>query len=596
MVVRFRDTGGLTSVGKVLMPETNTKTDAELVVAAAGGDDSAFADLYELYFDRVYDFVRRMVRDADDAADVAQDAFVKAMGGIAKLKDASSFKTWIFSIARNTALNRIEQSGRVVHDREDEEGDSLLYRQVDTNALDNPEQAADANEMAALVWEAASSLEPKQYAVLDMTVRQEMGSAEIADVLKVSKGNAYTMVSRVKDAMEEAVTALFMTRQGSKDCPTLEALIEQMSGGALSADSRRVVMKHVKSCEICEERRKNVISPVALFGAFAPFPAAAEVKASVRGAAEKAWRGSLAEAGAGTGGGLMGSFTAVELALGGLAVLTILVVSGFLTALSLGGSSDDDSNVAAVSATDDEEEDAAETGKPSPTATETATPTATPGVLPPGGPAEGNAPPGSPAPPQLAPAQLAVDFSSITFDGPGSVTLHLSNQGGQSLDWTLSGVPGWLTVSPTGGTIPAGGSADLSITLPEGALGPGAYGTTLAIGSGGGDLNIAVSASIAAPVAPPDTTPPQLQGRVSCALGQGAWMATGAAQASDPSGIESVTMTVDSFGSTAMTASGSSYSATLTRQTTPPATVRWSITAIDSAGNETTISGSDSCI
>jgi RNA polymerase sigma factor (sigma-70 family) len=156
MVVRFRDTGGLTSVGKVLMPETNTKTDAELVVAAAGGDDSAFADLYELYFDRVYDFVRRMVRDADDAADVAQDAFVKAMGGIAKLKDASSFKTWIFSIARNTALNRIEQSGRVVHDREDEEGDSLLYRQVDTNALDNPEQAADANEMAALVWEAAS--------------------------------------------------------------------------------------------------------------------------------------------------------------------------------------------------------------------------------------------------------------------------------------------------------------------------------------------------------------------------------------------------------------------------------------------------------
>lgn len=586
----------------MLMPETNAKTDAELVAAAAGGDDSAFADLYERYFDRVYDFVRRMVRDADDAADVAQDAFVKAMGGLGKLKDPASFKTWIFSIARNTALNRIEQSGRVVHDREDEEGDSLLYRQVDTNALDNPEQAADANELAALVWEAASSLDAKQYAVLDLTVRQEMNSAEIADVLKVSKGNAYTMVSRVKDAMEEAVTALFMTRQGSKDCPTLEALIEQMAGGALSADSRRVVMKHVKSCDICEERRKKVVSPVALFGAFAPFPVAAEVKASVRGAAETAWRGSLAtaSAGAGTSGGLVGSFTTLQIALGALAALTILAVSGFFAAFSLGGSGDDDgSNVAAVSATDEEDEDedateeAEETETPTPSPTPTATATAPPGVLPPPGPGNGDAPPAPPPGPQLAPPQLAIDFSSVQFDGPGAVTLRLSNQGGQGLDWSLTGVPAWLQVSPAGGTIPAGGGTNVLITLPEGALGPGTHGVTLAISSGGGNVNVDVTATI---VPPPDTTPPQLQGRVSCALGQQGWVATGGAQASDASGIQSVTMTVDSFGSTAMTASGNSYSATLFRQTTPPATVRWEITAVDGAGNETTISGSDSCI
>lgn len=584
------------------MPETNAKTDAELVAAGAGGDDSAFADLYERYFDRVYDFVRRMVRDADDAADVAQDAFVKAMGGLGKLKDPASFKTWIFSIARNTALNRIEQSGRVVHDREDEEGDSLLYRQVDTNALDNPEQAADANELAALVWEAASSLDAKQYAVLDLTVRQEMNSAEIADVLKVSKGNAYTMVSRVKDAMEEAVTALFMTRQGSKDCPTLEALIEQMAGGALSADSRRVVMKHVKSCDICEERRKKVVSPVALFGAFAPFPVAAEVKASVRGAAETAWRGSLAtaSAGAGTSGGLVGSFTTLQIALGALAALTILAVSGFFAAFSLGGSGDDDgSNVAAVSATDEEDEDedateeAEETETPTPSPTPTATATAPPGVLPPPGPGNGDAPPAPPPGPQLAPPQLAIDFSSVQFDGPGAVTLRLSNQGGQGLDWSLTGVPAWLQVSPAGGTIPAGGGTNVLITLPEGALGPGTHGVTLAISSGGGNVNVDVTATI---VPPPDTTPPQLQGRVSCALGQQGWVATGGAQASDASGIQSVTMTVDSFGSTAMTASGNSYSATLFRQTTPPATVRWEITAVDGAGNETTITGSDSCI
>jgi RNA polymerase sigma factor (sigma-70 family) len=586
------------------MPETNASTDAELVLAAAGGDDSAFADLYERYFDRVYDFVRRMVRDADDAADVAQDTFVKAMGGLGKLKDPASFKTWIFSIARNTALNRIEQSGRVVHDREDEEGDSLLYRQVDSSALANPEQAADANELAALVWEAATSLEPKQYAVLDMTVRQEMSSAEIAGVLKVSKGNAYTMVSRVKDAMEEAVTALFMTRQGSKDCPALEALIEQMAGGSLSADSRRVVMKHVKSCEVCEERRKKIVSPVALFGAFAPFPVAADLKASVRGAAETAWRGSLVEGGAaaGTGGGFMGSLTGVKFALGGLAVLAILAASGIVAAISISGSDDGDdgSNVAAVSATNEEDEEATEeeeeatatpTASPSPTATPGAT--EPPGVLPPPGPGNGGAPPAPPPGPQIAPPQLAIDFNSVQFDGPGAVTLRLTNQGGQGLDWTLSGVPAWLQVSPTAGTLPAGGTADVLISLPEGALGPGTHGVTLAINSGGGNLNVDVTATI---VPPPDTTPPQLQGRVSCALGQQGWVATGGAQASDAGGIQSVTMTVESFGSTTMTLGANGYAATLTRQTTPPAAVRWEITAVDGAGNETTITGSDSCI
>jgi hypothetical protein len=79
-------------------------------------------------------------------------------------------------------------------------------------------------------------------------------------------------------------------------------------------------------------------------------------------------------------------------------------------------------------------------------------------------------------------------------------------------------------------------------------------------------------------------------------LGQQGWVATGGAQASDAGGIQSVTMTVESFGSTTMTLGANGYTATLTRQTTPPAAVRWEITAVDGAGNETTITGSDSCI
>ena len=85
-------------------------TDAELVVQAQAGTEAAFAELYQRHFDAVYDFLARMVRNTDEAADLAQDAFLKAMKSLAGLQHPERFKSWLFSIARNTALNRLERA------------------------------------------------------------------------------------------------------------------------------------------------------------------------------------------------------------------------------------------------------------------------------------------------------------------------------------------------------------------------------------------------------------------------------------------------------------------------------------------------------
>src|SRR5262245_55683289 len=89
------------------------RDDATLVEMAVQGDSTAFAELYERYFDRVFDFLARMVRDQAEAADLAQDTFLKAMNGLTTLGKGASFKSWLFTIARNTALNRIERSSRL---------------------------------------------------------------------------------------------------------------------------------------------------------------------------------------------------------------------------------------------------------------------------------------------------------------------------------------------------------------------------------------------------------------------------------------------------------------------------------------------------
>lgn len=280
--------------------------EATLVSRAAAGDRDAMGELYNRHFDGVYDFVRRLVRDADEAADVVQDVFVKAMSSLGTLRNEERFRTWLFSIAHNTALNRLEKAKRVVRPAagSGEEGDdTFLYQQVDTDRLADPQAALADSEMAALVWEAAAGLDRKQYALLDLHVRQGMDSAEIAEVMGVSKGNAYTMVSRLKTSVEESITAFVMMRRGRKECPALNELLMEHGIGELTPEVRRVITKHIEECPNCAENRRRMVSPLALLGAFAPVAAPFGLKQGIFGNVAAAHAAAGPQSGPGGNGG-----------------------------------------------------------------------------------------------------------------------------------------------------------------------------------------------------------------------------------------------------------------------------------------------------
>src|SRR3990172_5214885 len=83
------------------------QSDQALELLAARGNADAFGELYDRHFDRVYDFVLRMVRDADEAADIAQETFLRAMKALKPGDKEASFSTWVFTIARNLAFTRL---------------------------------------------------------------------------------------------------------------------------------------------------------------------------------------------------------------------------------------------------------------------------------------------------------------------------------------------------------------------------------------------------------------------------------------------------------------------------------------------------------
>ena len=73
------------------------------------GDTSAFGELFDRYGQRVYGLVARLTGDRVEAEDIVQDVFLKAYTGLASFKAKSSFSTWLFRIAYNSALMRVRQ-------------------------------------------------------------------------------------------------------------------------------------------------------------------------------------------------------------------------------------------------------------------------------------------------------------------------------------------------------------------------------------------------------------------------------------------------------------------------------------------------------
>ncbi|MDE3095360.1 MAG: sigma-70 family RNA polymerase sigma factor [Chloroflexota bacterium] len=293
-------------------PGETIANDNELERRAASGEREAFAALYERYARRIYDFLLRMVRDDDEAADLMQETFVRAMKALSPERaGGAQFSTWIFTIARNLALTRLERRKRTVPlGEEGEEDGTPAYQAVDQTRLANPGEAVEAEELASLVWQAAQGLEEKQYSLLDLHVRQGLDSAEIAQVLGVSKGNAYTMLSRLRDAFEGAVGALVMLQRGRRRCVDLDRLLRERGVTAFSPVARKLIERHAVGCFTCTDQRRQLVSATAILRALALLPLPFVLKRRVAEAAWQSWRTQQVEqaslqGSAGTGPGVL---------------------------------------------------------------------------------------------------------------------------------------------------------------------------------------------------------------------------------------------------------------------------------------------------
>ena len=166
------------------MAEADETPDEDLVKRAQGGDRAALDRLVRRHQRALFALCLRYVRDADEAADLVQRSFVRAMGKLAELRDAGVFRSWILRIGAHLALNHIRDHARFVAD--DGEIEAGLSDERALSASDRLEAAEASSALRAAV----NALPSKERMTLELRIYEDLPFRDIGVALGISEGAA----------------------------------------------------------------------------------------------------------------------------------------------------------------------------------------------------------------------------------------------------------------------------------------------------------------------------------------------------------------------------------------------------------------------
>jgi RNA polymerase sigma-70 factor (ECF subfamily) len=168
------------STGPMTAPDD--PTDADLVERARAGSRPSFETLVRRYQRPLYFLCLRYVRDHDAASDLAQRTLIKALEKMEELRDPGIFKSWLYRIGANLALNHLRDNARFV--------DEPLPVGPDEPLIAEAESQLAAAEDAAALRRAVAELPTKQRMTLELRVFEEMSFRDIAEALETTEGAA----------------------------------------------------------------------------------------------------------------------------------------------------------------------------------------------------------------------------------------------------------------------------------------------------------------------------------------------------------------------------------------------------------------------
>ena len=184
-------------------------SEKSLINLVKKGDKKAYEVLVLQYQDRLVFSVYKFLKDYELAQDIAQEAFVKAFKNIEKFRGDSSFYTWIYRIAINTAKNLLSSKARSSEVYDDEIMELKLSESAVTT--ENPENILEADELRSKMMDAIQSLPDDIRTTLSLREFDGLSYEEIAEVQNCPIGTVRSRIHKGREILDKTFSKYNMS-------------------------------------------------------------------------------------------------------------------------------------------------------------------------------------------------------------------------------------------------------------------------------------------------------------------------------------------------------------------------------------------------
>lgn len=194
---------------------TDDDTDLALVRAVQRGEKDALAPLLERYQDRLFGVCVRMVGDRDLAADLTQDAMIKAIEGISTFDERAKFSTWVIRVTMNVCLSKLRSERLRRHasleqlaagtGQRPSDRPSVPSALIDRDREHAGAESVELEDFRRRVSAALLRVAPEQRAILVLRDSRGLDYEQIAEALGVPVGTVKSRLFRARAALREAM-------------------------------------------------------------------------------------------------------------------------------------------------------------------------------------------------------------------------------------------------------------------------------------------------------------------------------------------------------------------------------------------------------
>jgi DNA-directed RNA polymerase specialized sigma24 family protein len=228
-------------------PSIDRAEDQRLAQSLCAGELTALAEIYDVYAPRLFDYCHVLLGDEEAAATALHDSLIAVQECSGELPDVRLFRGWLYAVTRRECLRRRAHEDLPAHRQRASEADGF----------------GTDDAIRQLVHTALLVLNGAQREALDLSLRHELDSHDLAEALSVMPHEASVRVAQARQDLDYAFTAVVVAATGRKDCPSVAEIAGPIDQ-PLDSEAYGRLAQHIANCPICSAHGNRKVATARL--------------------------------------------------------------------------------------------------------------------------------------------------------------------------------------------------------------------------------------------------------------------------------------------------------------------------------------------